>query len=87
MNSILLALALVVTEPDGTETKLFDTPCVVQRILDRFPHHRLELRAGSLQYKGKVMAACWVAGKQWVFVIDEEGDLSRVAIDRFRELK
>lgn len=78
-----LVLAAVLVSKDGVATLYTDKPCEVAKVLERFPQHRLELRAGSLNWEGRTVAACWVAGKNMVFMLDEDGDLSRIPKDYF----
>lgn len=94
MNKILFLLFLlclpahaasdaVLVSKDGI-TRLFDRPCTNAAVLERvLVVHQAELRAGTLTFETRLLEACWVSGKRMVFVIDSEGDLSRIPIDNF----
>ena len=89
----LLFLSLLVSCPvyaatlvsaDGV-VRLFDKPCTARSVLERFTVvHGAELRAGALTLNGKTIDACWIAGRTMVFLIDSEGDLSRVPLENFK---
>ena len=64
---------------------LFDTPCETPSILLRVTdEHQRELRAATLVFEGHLFKACWVVGNHgMVFLLDEEGDVSRIPVDQF----
>ncbi len=78
---------MVVRDSAGNSMTLYDKPCADGKVLafitmnggsgDKF-------RSGLLHYQGKDFTACWTAvGDGFVYVIDSDGDLSKIPANAF----
>lgn len=78
---------MIVRDSQGNSMILYDKPCADGKVLafiamkggtgDKF-------RSGLLHYQGKDFTACWTAvGDGYVYVIDSDGDLSKIPANAF----